>query len=110
LNKFLWWAVFGMLGAYGEKVLAHAGLRFADRVYGLLESGRMTEDYLLRLIPQIRARLIEIYSHPAINLADELLNGPSGAGAAELEALTSDRVRDKLLSCGFRLTNYLEAL
>jgi hopanoid biosynthesis associated protein HpnK len=109
LNKLLWWSIFGMLGNYGERILAARRIRFADRVYGLLQSGRMNESYFLELIPQIQGSLIEIYSHPALALAGEASNGPPGAGPAELEALISSRVREALGACGFQLTNYLEA-
>jgi hypothetical protein len=65
----------------------------------------MTKDYLLGLIPQIQANWVEIYSHPAIALSGEPLNGPLGAGAAELEALLSAQVRQAIAHSGFELTN-----
>ena len=90
----------------GERLLKSKGIGFVDRIYGWLQSGRMTEEYLLGLIPQIRANLVEIYSHPAIAIATEPTNGPLGLGPAELAALVSDRVREMLVSQGFELTNY----
>jgi hypothetical protein len=66
----------------------------------------MTEPYLLGLIPQIRANLVEIYSHPAFAIAGEPTNGVLGLGPAELDALLSDRVREMLIDNGFELTNY----
>ena len=45
----------------------------------------MTEDYLQGLIGQIQADVVEIYSHPAIALPGEPLNGPPGAGEAVLQ-------------------------
>lgn len=106
LTKLIWSSVFTGLRSYGERLLKSAGINFANRVYGLLESGHMTEAYLLGLIPQIQADLVEIYSHPAITLPGEPLNGPPGIGGAELDALLSDKVRDVLASSGFELTNY----
>lgn len=64
--QLIWSGVFAGLRRYGENLLQPRAIRYADRVYGLLQTGRVTEDYLLRLIPQIQANAVEIYSHPAI--------------------------------------------
>ena len=105
-SKLIWSFIFSGLRRYGERLLKSKGIGFAQRVYGLLETGRMTEAYLLGLIPQIRADLVEIYSHPAIAITGEPTNGPLGLGQAELDALLSDRVREMLVNSGFELTNY----
>jgi hopanoid biosynthesis associated protein HpnK len=107
-TKLVWFSVFTGLCRYGKRLLQANAIQSTDRVYGLLQSGRMTEDYLLKLIPQIEANWVEIYSHPALAIAGEPSNGPLGLGFAELEALTSDRVRNQLMQNGFTLTNYLE--
>jgi chitin disaccharide deacetylase len=98
LGKAIGSWVFSCLRHYGEGLLDSKGISFAERVYGLLQTGRITEDYLLRLIPQIQANLVEIYAHPAID--------SSGAGKLELDALLSQKVRDILNLSGFELTNY----
>ncbi len=72
----------------------------------MLESGQITEAYLLGLIPQIRANLVEIYLHPEIAITGEPTNGPFDLGQAELDALLSDRVSQELAASGFELTNY----
>ncbi len=106
LNKLVWFGIFSGLRRYGESLLKSKGIGFANRVYGLLQSGGMTKEYLLGLIPQLRADLVEIYSHPAIAIANQPLNGPPGAGEAELAALLSEQVREALANNGFELTNY----
>lgn len=106
LTKVVWSAVFGRLRRYGEGLLTSQGIRYCDRVYGLLQTSKMTEAYLLGLIPQIQANFVEIYSHPAIINPDEPLNGEPGAGTAELTALLSQPVREALVANGFELTNY----
>ena len=105
-TKFLWSFVFTGLRNYGEKLLKLKGIKFSERVYGLLQSGSMNEEYLQGLIPQIQADLVEIYSHPAITITGEPLNGPPGAGEAELAAWLSDSVRELLEANNFELTNY----
>lgn len=120
LTKLVWSAVFGRLRRYGEKMLKSQGISFTQRVYGLLQTGGITEEYLLALIPQIQANLVEIYSHPAMPslgfstrdcananaIHGDPLNEAPGAGEAELAALLSDQVREVLLSNGFEITNH----
>ncbi len=98
--------MFGAVrGCYARRLLASAGIRFADRVYGLLQSGRMTEEYLLKLIPQIRSDRVEIYSHPTTDDGDA---DPRGASRTQLDALLSGRVREALDRAGFRLSTYAD--
>ncbi|MBE9038843.1 hopanoid biosynthesis-associated protein HpnK [aff. Roholtiella sp. LEGE 12411] len=109
LNKLVWSGVFGRLRHYGEDLLTSQGISFAQRVYGLLQTGNITEEYLLGLIPKIQADLVEIYSHPALVNTGEPLNGSPGAGEVELAALLSEQVQDMLIANGFELTNYVKA-
>ncbi|MBO3461873.1 hopanoid biosynthesis-associated protein HpnK [Aetokthonos hydrillicola Thurmond2011] len=104
--KIIWYLVMSGLRRYGEPLLKAKGIISPKRVYGWLESGRMSEDYLLGLIPQIQEDFVEIYCHPAIAIPGEPRNGPQGAGQLELNALTSPRIREMLASKGFELINY----
>jgi chitin disaccharide deacetylase len=104
--KILGWAVFSQLRRQAQPQLEKAGIAIMERVYGLLQSGEMTEAYLLGLISDIQASSVEIYLHPAIAQPGEPLNGPVGSGEQELAALLSDRVRDVFATAGFTLTNY----
>ncbi|MEH1855637.1 MAG: hopanoid biosynthesis-associated protein HpnK [Nostoc sp.] len=118
LTKLVWSGVFGRLRRYGEKLLESQGISFTERVYGLLQTGGITEEYLLGLIPQIQANLVEIYSHPAMPrlgnswrgyanaINGDSLNEELGTGEAELAALLSSKVREALLSKGFEITNH----
>ncbi len=89
-TKMLWAWIFRRLRKAGERRFCGSGVAYADRVYGLLATGRITERYLLGLIPEIRANDIEIYSHPT-------------PGSAELSALLSPRVRHAIEAAGFVL-------
>ncbi len=106
LTKLIWSQVFGQLRRYGEKLLDRQAIQYTQRVYGLLQTGNLTESYLLQLIPQIQANFIEIYAHPALSLLGEPQNGPAGAGERELTALLSEAVREVLQENGFILSNY----
>ena len=96
--------VFTRLRRHGERVLGPAGIAFDERVYGLHQTGRLDETYLLDLIPRIEADTVEIYAHP-----DSPANGRSGAGARELAALTSPAVRATIDVAGFTLGRSLSA-
>ena len=91
LRKVIYSWVFNRLRLCGGRRLKAARIQFTDRVYGLLQTGRMTEEYLLGLIPKIRASRVEIYSH---------------LSTAELEAYLSPRVRVALDASGFQLATY----
>jgi hopanoid biosynthesis associated protein HpnK len=105
-TKLLWWVVFSGLRLYGEQVVRTQSIGCVDRVYGLLQSGQMTEDYLVGLIPQIRANTVEIYSHPAVPMPEDAPDRPIYGGKKELDALLSDRVRAAIAASGFELVNY----
>ena len=95
--------VFGWLRRWAGAQLRSARIEFADRVYGLLQTGRMTEEYLLELIPRIPAGRVEIYSHPTLAVGRD---DPRGASRAQFDALLSPGVRQALISSGFQLTTY----
>jgi hopanoid biosynthesis associated protein HpnK len=99
-TKIIWSIVFGQLRNYGEGLLKTHNIKFADRVYGLLQTGDMSEEYLLSLIPQIEAKLVEIYAHPALVNTDT-----NNGGEIELKALLSHKVRELLTVKGFELSN-----
>jgi hopanoid biosynthesis associated protein HpnK len=78
--------VFSWLSGWALPKLKAAGIRHTHSVFGLLQNGRVNEDYLLRLLPLLAPGESEIYSHPSTNAAPE-----------ELAALTSGKVK-KLVS------------
>ena len=92
-------AVFGALSRRSRPLLARRGLRHAGATYGLLQNSRVTEDYLLRLLPELQPGTWELYCH-----ADE------GTHRHELEALLSPRVREVLEARGIRCCRYSDCL
>ena len=78
------------------QVSAARGLAVADRVYGLMQSGRMEEAYVLRVLarapgtyPARNATVVELYFHPATASESE----PLGSNPGDLATLLSPAVR-----------------
>lgn len=73
--------IFMLLSQRARSVLRRAGVRHTQAVFGLLQNARVTEDYLLDLLPRLPAGDFELYSHPCVEEAPE-----------ELAALLSPKV------------------
>jgi chitin disaccharide deacetylase len=104
--KIVWGLIFTLLGRWCDKRLAGRGFVQPQKVYGLLQSGDINEDYLLDLIEQMEKTSSEIYSHPLTSDADEALRRENPGGERELQALTSKRVLRAIEDSGFRLATY----
>jgi hopanoid biosynthesis associated protein HpnK len=99
--------IFSRLAARCRPELDRRGIGYAAEVKGLLNSGQMTEAYLLKALDVIQEGVTEIYFHPGCHPDDELVRRmPDYRHEEELEALTSPRVREKIRSLGITLRNY----
>ncbi|MDO8526441.1 MAG: hopanoid biosynthesis-associated protein HpnK [Deltaproteobacteria bacterium] len=89
--------------------LRAARIAFNDEVFGLFESGRMTEEAWLKIIPKIKDGVTEIYCHPAIGTAGILKETmPNYQHEAELKALLSPKVKKLLEEAGIERTTFTE--
>jgi len=95
--------IFHSLAGRCRPELQRRRIGFAAEVKGLLNSGRMTEEYLLRALDTLQEGITEIYLHPAA--ADNPLL-PDYRQTAELAALLSRKVQEKISSLGIILCNY----
>jgi hypothetical protein len=76
-------------------------------VKGLLNSGAMVEDYLLKVLDNLQDGLTEIYLHPGCRPDPEVGElMPEYRHEEELAALLSPVVREKIRSAGITLRNY----
>jgi hopanoid biosynthesis associated protein HpnK len=108
LHKTIHSLLFGGLARYMKRKLTERGFNFPERVYGNLQSGRMSERYFLYALDNLTADTSEIYFHPAVYADDRLLDNGERQCSIEFEALTSKRVKEKVQELGIRLTNYFE--
>jgi chitin disaccharide deacetylase len=87
--------VFGALSRHARGFLARDGIVHTAYVFGLLEDGRVSEDYLLRLARVLPAGDSELYSHPCLQEPQH-----------EYGALVSPQVRREFLKQGIQLIRY----
>ena len=99
--------IFALLCRRARRLARAAGLVFNDHLFGLLNDGRLTEDYLLGLVPRLKSGVTEIYGHPALEADAELLKwAPQYQRAAELTGLLSLRLREALAQAGVELSDF----
>jgi hopanoid biosynthesis associated protein HpnK len=87
--------VFHLLATSAKPVFQKRGIRHTRLVFGLLQNGRVDEDYLLRLLPRLPVGDAELYCHPSLVSARH-----------ELAALTSQRVKTLVGQQGIQLIRY----
>ena len=87
-----------------------AGMKVNDAVFGIAWSGHMTEERLVRLIPNLPKGLNEIYFHPSTRRDGRLAElMPDYEHEAEFAALISPNVRAAIEAAGVQLTSYSAA-
>ena len=99
--------IFGALAASARPVLDRLAISYAAEVKGVLNSGRMTEEYLLAILDDLADGLSEMYFHPGCLPDAEITRRmPDYRHERELAAITSPAVRHRLTALGIRVRNY----
>ena len=97
--------IFRTLSRRTRRMASRYGIKSTDWLFGLHQTGHVTEDYVLRLIDRLPDGLTEIYFHPAMDIGG---TPPDAAAQLETEILTSARVRQAIVARGIRLTTFAE--
>lgn len=99
--------IFGTLANHARSSLDRMGIRYAAEVKGVLNSGRMTEPYILNILDGLKEGLTEIYFHPGC-LPDEEISRrmPDYRHPEELACIISPAVRQKLKDLRIQIENY----
>jgi len=106
-GKTLECLIFGLLTGHARPELDRLGIRYAAEVKGVLNSGRMTEAYILGILGGVREGLTEIYFHPGILPDAEISRRmPDYRHQEELAAITSKAVRERLKQLQVQVQNY----
>lgn len=108
LGKSIHTVLFGGLARYMKRKLRTRGFMFPERVYGNLQSGRMSERYFLYALDNLRAGTNEIYFHPALYAQERSLSADERQCLIEFETLMSAQVKERLNELNIKLTNYFE--
>jgi chitin disaccharide deacetylase len=87
--------VFSLLGARAFRQARNCKLRHTQNVFGLLQNGRVNEEYICALLPRLPLGDSELYSHPSVN-----------GDRHELAALVSAAVKNRLREQGIELIRY----
>jgi hopanoid biosynthesis associated protein HpnK len=87
--------VFHSLSRWARPQLDRQGIRHTARVFGLLQSGRVTEAYVRGLLSRLPGGDSELYSHPSLDKAK-----------AEVDALVSPTVRGLVQEHSIQLIRY----
>ena len=99
--------IFTLLSRRARRLAQDAGLVYNDHLFGLLNDGRMTEEFLLGLIPRLQPGVTEIYSHPALYPDPELRRwAPGYRRQEELAALLSPRLQEALTAAGVEVSDF----
>jgi hopanoid biosynthesis associated protein HpnK len=99
--------IFGALAKHARPTLQQLGIRYAGEVKGVLNSGRMTGEYILKILDGLNDGLTELYFHPGILPDGEITRRmPDYCHEAELAAITSPVIRDRLKELGISVQNY----
>ncbi len=107
LPKVVQGLIFALLCRRARKLAEDAGLVYNDHLFGLLNDGRMTEDYLLGLVPLLQPGVTEIYCHPALYADPELQHwAPRYRRVEELAALVSPRLKEALAASGVVVSDF----
>ena len=97
-KQFVEATVFSLLRRYLLRAFGDPMVRVPDRVFGVLRSGLMNEDYLEHCLRSLPYGLTEIYFHPSAEPGTEAVDRPQPTHRtiSELRTLLSERVRDAL--------------
>ena len=88
-------AVFEWLSSCARKILRQKNIKHAQITFGLLQDGRVNEEYVLKLLPELPEGDSELYSHPSLDKFKH-----------EFDALISPRVREQIQKLDIKLIRY----
>jgi chitin disaccharide deacetylase len=97
--------IFRALSKRARRKMNERGIKSTDWLFGLHQSGNLSEHYVLGVIARLRPGLTEIYTHPAAYVGG---TPPSSAAQREVEILTSPLVPVALKGAGARITSFTE--
>ena len=105
VRKLVESAIFKTLSRRTSRMMRERGLKSTDELFGLHQSGHLSEEYVLGILERMRDGVTEMYFHPAADIGGV---PPAAAAQREVEILTSARVREAIVRRGIALTTFAE--
>lgn len=87
--------IYRFLNTYAQVAIGDRGMKSTARVFGLLQTARVDESFITKLLPQLPSGDSELYSHPSL---DEFKH--------EFDALVSPGVRQLVRDQNIELIRY----
>ncbi len=97
--------IFRALSRRTRRLMSARGLISTDWLFGLHQSGHLSEAYILSVLERLRTGSTELYFHPAADLGGA---PPSLEAQLEVAILTSARVRDAIARHGIKLITFAD--
>jgi chitin disaccharide deacetylase len=97
--------IFRTLSRRTRRMMNERGLTSTDALFGLHQSGHLSEDYVVGIIDRIRRGTTELYFHPAADIGGI---PPAAHAQREVEILTSSRVREAIDRNGIELITFAD--
>lgn len=104
-RKLIEAVIFRALSRRTRGMIAARGIISTDWLFGLHQSGNLTEEYIIGVIGRLRPGLTELYFHPAEDIG---ATPPSVQAQREVSILISSRVRAAVEAARIDLTNFAE--
>ena len=98
-------AIFRTLSRRTRRMMTERGLTSTDALFGLHQSGNLSEDYVVGVIDRICDGTTELYFHPAADIGGI---PPAPAAQLEVEILTSPRVHNAIVRNGIELITFAD--
>jgi hopanoid biosynthesis associated protein HpnK len=105
MRKLVESVIFRTLSRRTSRMMAERGLTSTDALFGLHQSGHLSEDYVVGVIDRIRDGTTELYFHPAADIGGI---PPSVEAQLEVEILTGARVGDAIARNGIELITFAD--
>jgi hopanoid biosynthesis associated protein HpnK len=97
--------VFRTLSRRTRRMMTERGLTSTDALFGLHQSGHLSEDYIVGVIDRLRHGTTELYFHPAADIGGV---PPAAQAQLEVEILSSPRVLDAIARNAIELITFAD--
>jgi len=102
-RKMIEAVIFRALSRRTRRMIGLRGIISTDQLFGLHQSGNLSEEYVIGVIKRLRPGLTELYFHPAEDIG---ATPPSAQAQREVSILTSAWIRAAVEAAGIQLTNF----